>query len=254
MSKQLTRRVMEALPREALHVARNSTKADVYRFEWPQGSGKMVVLKDMKTRPAWFRFLAGRVFLAREYRALRALEGIAGIPRAIARPDADSLVMEWHPGTPAMDWKVGEIPLGALEKVAHVLSQAHARGVIHGDLHRSNILLTPEGGVTLIDWATAGIFGTQRRGSKAWTFEEWRALDIRAIAKLKARHAPETVTEEEKDVLLNGSKVYRLVRGAGFKVRSLLGHKYSKSPELAAARYQRFIEGSPSSRAGAEEE
>lgn len=254
MKQRLTRREFEALPREALHIARNSTKADVYRFEWPTGSGQYVVLKDMKTRPAWFRLLAGRIFLSREYRALRALEGIEGIPRAVAKPDADSLVMEWRPGTPAMDWKMGEVPLASLEKVAQIIGEAHARGVIHGDLHRSNILLTHEGDVTLIDWATAGIFGTKRRGAKAWTFEEWRALDIRAVAKLKARHAPDSVSEAEKDALLNGSKVYRLVRGVGFKVRSLLGHKYTKSPEFAAARYKGFIERNQKPRPHAEED
>jgi tRNA A-37 threonylcarbamoyl transferase component Bud32 len=242
MKQRLTRREFEALPREALHVARNATKADVYRFEWPVGSGQFVVLKDMKTRPAWFRLLAGRIFLSREYRALRALDGIEGIPRAIARPDADSLVMEWRPGVPVMDCNKEEVRLPALEEVAEIISQAHARGVIHGDLHRSNVLLTPDGEVTLIDWATGGIFGPNRRGAKAWTFEEWRALDIRAVAKLKARYAPQSVTEAEKDVLLNGSKVYRLVRGVGFKVRSLLGHKHTKSPEFAAARYKSFIE------------
>lgn len=241
MKARLTRREMESLPREALHIARNSTKADVYRFEWPPASGQFVVLKDMKARPAWFRFTAGRLFLRREHRALRALEGIQGIPRAIARPDADSLVMEWHGGTPVMDWKMGAMPVESIEKAGQIIAQAHARGVVHGDLHRSNILLTETGEVTLIDWATAGVFGTRRVKAKDFTFEEWRALDVRAIAKLKARHAPLVISDEEKDLLINGSKIYRLIRTAGFKIRRALGHKKAKSPESAAARYEKFI-------------
>ncbi len=240
--KTPTRREIEALPREALHVARNATKADVYKLEWPPASGEFAVLKDMKSRPAWFRLGAGRWFLLREYRALRTLSGIQGVPRALARPDADCILMEWRAGTPIMEWKMGEVPADSLETIAQIIAQSHARGVIHGDLHRSNVLLTPDGEVTLIDWATAGVFKNRRGAFKGFTFEEWKTLDIRAVAKLKARHAPESVSESEKEALLNGSKIYRLVRTAGFKIRKLFGHQRTKSPEFAAARYKRFVE------------
>ena len=242
MKPRLSRRTLESLEKEALHIARNATKADVYRFEWPPQSGRFVVLKDMKRRPAWFRLTAGRWFVRREFLALRALKGIEGIPRAVARPDADSLVMEWRPGTPVMDWKMGSVPVEALEKAAQIIAAAHRRGVIHGDMHRSNVLLTTEGEVTVIDWATAGVFGRRRSFRKNLTFEEWCTLDVRAVAKLKARHAPHSVSDEEKDALLNGSKIYRLVRKAGFQLRKLFGHQRAKPPEFAAERYKRLVE------------
>lgn len=238
----LTRARLAELELEPLHVARNNTKADVYRFEWPPASGRYAVLKDMKPRPAWFRLTGGRVFLRREYRALKALEGIAGVPRALARPDADAIVMEWHSGTPAMNSENGAMSEAALENVARIIAAAHARGITHGDLHRSNVLLAEDGGVTLIDWATAGVFGLRRRGSKAFTFAEWCAIDLRAVAKFKARHAPHCLSPHEKDLLLNGSKIYRLVRTAGFKIRKMLGHTRAKPPERAVSRYQRVIE------------
>jgi hypothetical protein len=245
VSSSPTRRELEALPGEPLHVARNSTKADVYKLEWPPDSGEFAVLKDMKKRPAWFRLTAGRWFLAREFRALRALEGTPGVPRAIARPDADCLLMEWRPGTPVMEWKLGSVPVAALEDIARLIARAHELGVVHGDLHRSNVLLTPEGEVTLIDWATAGVFPASRGVLKKWTFAEWAALDRRSVAKLKARHAPKTLTDAEKEVLFHGSKIYRLVRGAGFWVRHKLGHQRAKPPEVAAQRYQHLIDAPP---------
>ena len=196
----------------------------------------------MKKRPAWFRLGAGRWFLAREFRALRKLSGIEGVPRALARPDADCILMEWRAGTPIMEWKRDEVPAPALENIAQVVAKSHARGVIHGDLHRSNVLLTPEGEVTLIDWATASVFGPRRSAVKNFTFEEWRVLDVRAVAKLKARHAPESMSETEKDALLNGSNIYRLIRTAGFKIRKLMGHDRARSPEFAAERYKRLVE------------
>ena len=240
--RKLTRRELEKLPREPLHIARNNTKADVYKLEWPPGSGQFAVLKDMKSRPAWFRLGAGRWFVGREFRALRALDGIEGVPRVLARPDRDCLLMEWRAGTPVMEWKSGEVSPESLQKIAEIVAQAHARGVVHSDLHRSNILLTPQGQITLIDWATASVYNPKRSKIKNFTFEEWKTLDIRAVAKLKARHAPESVSETEKDALLNGSKLYRLVRGAGFKIRRLLGHDRAKSPEFAAERYKQFVE------------
>lgn len=247
--KTPTRREIEALPREALHVARNSTKADVYKLEWPPASGQFAVLKDMKKRPAWFRLGAGRWFLLREYRALRALSGIEGVPRALARPDADCVLMEWRAGTPMMEWKMGEVPTHSLETIAQIVAQSHARGVIHGDLHRSNVLITPEGEVTLIDWATASVFKARRAAFKNFTFEEWKTLDIRSVAKLKARHAPESVSEPERDALLNGSKIYRLIRTAGFKIRKLVGHDRTKSPEFTAERYKRLVDRGQTERA-----
>lgn len=240
--KNPTRRELELLPREPLHIARNNTKADVYKMEWPPGSGQFAVLKDMAARPAWFRLGAGRWFIGREFRALRALDGIEGVPRALAKPDADCVLMEWRAGTPIMDWKMGAVPVEALEKIAQIVAQAHARDVIHGDLHRSNVLLTEEGQVTLIDWATAGVFGAKLGAAKRFTLGEWKVIDVRAVAKLKARHAPQSVSEAERDALLNGSKLYRTVRGAGFKIRKLLGHNRTKSPEFTAQRYQRLVD------------
>ncbi len=245
-----TRRALEAAPREVLHRARNSTKADVYKLEWPPASGQFAVFKDMKKRPAWFRLLAGRWFLRREWLALRALRGIEGVPRALAKPDRDCVLMEWHAGKPVMNWEMGALPLESLECIAEIIARAHTRGVIHGDLHRSNILVTGDGAVTLIDWATASVFGARRWGLKKLTFAEWATLDVRAVAKLKARHAPESVSDAEKEALLNGSKIYRLVRTAGFKLRKMLGHQRTKSPEFAAARYAHMVERGKKQRDG----
>lgn len=235
--KDLTRAVISGLPLEPLHVARNGTKADVYRFEWPQGSGEYAVFKDMSVRAGWFRFTAGRWYIRREFRALTALKGIDGIPRAIAQPDADSFVMEWRPGKPIMKWDRDKVTVDFLDRLAKIVEEAHSRGIIHGDLHRSNILISEDGIITVIDWATAGVFGKRRLGYKAFTFEEWKSLDRRAVAKLRARHVPQSLSEEEIQ-LLGGSAVYRLVRGAGFRLRKLVGHRNADPPERGIARYK----------------
>jgi hypothetical protein len=221
MKTRLTRRELETLPRRSLHQARNWSKADVSLIEWPPQSGQLVVVKDMRTRPLWFRVLAGRALMWREWRALRALEDLSGVPSPLTRPDADCFVMEYKPGRQLDSMEKWEISGDAVEKIVALLAEVHRRGVTHGDLHSHNILLDDNGEVALIDWATACVFGARRLGPKAVSFDEWKALDERALAKIKCASAPLDVTPRERDLLLHGgSRAYRLIKGfKGWKER-----------------------------------
>jgi tRNA A-37 threonylcarbamoyl transferase component Bud32 len=232
---RLTRRQLEHLPLEMAHEARNWTKADVLVAEWPPQSGQRVIIKDLKKRSLWFRLLAGRLFLRREWHALRFLNGMSGVPRAIARPDADAIVIEYLQGTPAVDIKRGALSSEVLQRVSDLVNVLHAHGVTHGDLHQENILVGDDGSVAFIDWATANVFSKRAReprprGVKGWTFDEWRALDLRAVAKLKAFHAPQTLAEDERDILeRGGSRLYHTVKKARLAGERLRGkEKYEK--------------------------
>src|SRR5690606_27742381 len=97
---RLTRRKLEKLPRESIHKARNWSKADVSIAEWPPQSGRRVVVKELKNRPLWYRVLAGRYLLRREWNTLCALRDLDGVPSPVARPDSDTIVMEFFPGKP----------------------------------------------------------------------------------------------------------------------------------------------------------
>jgi tRNA A-37 threonylcarbamoyl transferase component Bud32 len=236
---RLTRRQLEHLPLQTIHEARNWTKADVLIAEWPPQSGRRVVIKDLKKRALWFRLLAGRLFLRREWHALRVLNGMPGVPGAVARPDADAIVIEYLQGTPVVEIKRGELSPEVLRRIADRVNTLHTRGVTHGDLHQENILVSDDGGVAFIDWATANVFSKRAReprprGVKGWTFDEWRALDLRAVAKLKAYHAPETLTEDEREILeLGGSRLYRTVKKARLAGERLRGkEQYEKMRNL----------------------
>ena len=226
---------------ESLHTARNWSKADVSRLQWPPNSGNWVVVKDMSARPLWFRVLAGRYFLQREWRALRALDGIRGIPRAFGMLSPDILVMEWCAGVPSSKLRKNEVAPASLEQLSELLSQIHARGVTHGDLHRENVLVAENGAISLIDWATASVFRSRFNPLKMWTQREWRDLDRRAVAKIKAKHAPQSLSENEKNLLLNGSGVASLVRSAGRIFRTLLGRQSPSSPADARRRLERDL-------------
>jgi len=234
---------LERLPLEPLHQARNWSKAAVFLAEWPPDSKRRVVVKDFKKGALWFRLVAGRHFMQREWKTLRALSGMAGVPAAIARPDADCIVIEYCHGTPVNRFEAGTLPAAALEQLGRLVEALHARGVTHGDLHQSNILVADDGAITLIDWATASHFGTRPRGLKAKFFNEWRTLDKRAVAKLKARHAPALLTQEERDILWQGgSGLYRAVKKVRHGVGRLRGADREKERATALAEYRKLLE------------
>jgi serine/threonine protein kinase len=243
---RLSRAFLSQTPRRSLHRARNWSKAEVYEVEWPPASGRAVVVKDLKPLPAWFKLLAGRALLRREARALRALKSVDGVPDLVARVDADAIAMEKTPGQPLPEWlrEAREGPereaalLRAIERVEELQARFHDRGVTHGDLHSDNILVDEKGNVALIDWATAGVFGPRPSGAKKWSFEEWRALDERALAKLKVLHAPDLVSPRERDLLVGGgSRLYRGVKS----LRRLLDRARGKQSGKRSGVLQRYI-------------
>lgn len=82
----------------------------------------------------------------------------AGFDEASGQP---YIAMEWVPGICLHDVleRLGRLSPAESIYVLHALAQglaaAHAEGVIHRDLKPSNVLVTPEGGVKLIDFGLA---------------------------------------------------------------------------------------------------
>jgi len=239
-SKLLTRRDLEKIPRKKLHRARNWSKAEVTIGEWPSGTGERVVIKDIQACPLWFRISVGRHLMRREAKALRVLEKVPGVPRLLAQPDSDVLVIEFLPGRKAKKYATRTLSLDILNRVSEQVALIHAHGVAHGDLHPANILVDENGQVAFIDWATAQFAGAAR-GPKARLFEECRALDCRAVAKLKCRHVPRALSKDEQGLLKHGtSRPYRFFKGMHLVFAAMRGKsnytemrgrgRYNKSP------------------------
>ena len=232
---QLDRRALDNLNLQSLHAARNWSKADVALVEWPPESGRRVVIKDLRRRPLWFRLLYGRHTLTREWNAMQALREIEGVPLAVARPDADCLAIEFFDGTPLKNLAPDAVSARSVAALESVMQAAHARGVTHGDLHRSNVLVAPDGAIAVIDWASACVFGNARRGWKARTFAELCALDRRAVGKIKARYAPALVSLDEQEMLIHGSSpLYRKVKSLRHILHWALGRRKKQTPKRAA--------------------
>jgi hypothetical protein len=64
-------------------------------------------------------------------------------------------------------------------------------------------------------------------------FEEWQALDLRAVAKVKLYHARHRVTEQDRALLEGGSRSYRLIKSLRRTSDKMRGKKSSGRLERA---------------------
>jgi predicted Ser/Thr protein kinase len=76
------------------------------------------------------------------------------IPRGVAAGNNVSVLMtQMIRGNPLKKWYTGApIPQNIKNKVKNAVSKMHAKGVIHGDLHRNNILIGNNGKAYVIDF------------------------------------------------------------------------------------------------------
>ena len=171
--------------------------------------GCCVAVKDFAQTSRAFRRWVAPFLVRRECAALRRLQGVPGVPRFYGRIDRLALAMEYIEGRPLDTFAQGQLPAEAFARAQEVIDAIHARGVSHGDLkRRSNLLLTPDGEIYLIDFATAIIddFG------KSWLQRELARVDDKSVPRLKKFVAPELLTEEDQYKLDHPTKLERWAR------------------------------------------
>ncbi len=168
---------------------------------------------------------------AHEARILRALDG-RGSPRLIEVGEANGhayLVVSWHPGAdaesaaaelrrlPPADGRERLLMLG--DRIVSAYADIHRRGVLHGDVHPSNVLVASDGSVTVIDFGLATL-GDERgvpRGGVDFFMEPESAAAQRA-----GRGASALTAASEQYGL--GAMLYRLLTG-GYT------HSFSLEPD-----------------------
>jgi hypothetical protein len=102
-------------------------------------------------------------------------------------------------------------------------------------LHGYNILVDAQGEVSLIDWATASVFSQPLGKARKVLFDELQALDERALAKVKVVHAPELITQRERDLIINGgSRLYRFVKKVRRGLEKMRGVDEARLAQRAA--------------------
>ena len=169
-------------PRETLHQPRNVSKAHL-RFE--QQDVRSVVVKDYRKRKSLFK-LYGRLTLHNEARAYERLSGIPGIPACFGFRSLDVLAIEYIPAIPLSRQKPGSVPKVVFDRLDQLVAAMHERGVANADIHRSNVLVSENNEVYLVDFAHAVIAQNPRQPGMVtrWCME----LDRYACARMRARY------------------------------------------------------------------
>ncbi|MCK2215741.1 class IV lanthionine synthetase LanL [Actinomadura sp. ATCC 31491] len=153
-------------------------RGNVYRATDP--GGRPVIVKEARAyvgeNPEGWDL---RMYLRYELRVLRALRGVAGVPRPLDhfRHGDDEFLVMTDAGSLDLNRHVGELGLfteGGGERdlrtlaarLLAVLDAVHARGVVVRDLSPKNVVLGDDGALTLIDFGTSRHEGLQLPG---WT-------------------------------------------------------------------------------------
>ena len=159
--------------------------------------GGRAVAKDFLPCPLPWRATYGRLLVAREVRAYRALEGVEGIPRFLGRIDAHAFAVEWVPGRDLGKCPKGSLRAETFERLAATVAAMHARGVAHLDLRqRRNVLVDGAGVPRVIDFSGAVVL---RPGG--WRMRRLAAVDRSGVLKYKRRFLPDSLTGEEREAL-----------------------------------------------------
>ena len=189
-----SRRALRAASPVLFRSGRNWSKADILLWE---EAGVRLAVKDYSPRPPWIRDTLGRLLVSRECAAYARLKGIPGIPPLSGRVDAYAFALGFVEGRELSTLRRGEVPAAFFDRLMDLLAAVHRAGVAHGDLHHRDVLHDRWGFPWLVDFSTSVLAGPRPGGIRRRLFEAACLADRRAALKLKRRHAPHAISEEE---------------------------------------------------------
>jgi len=176
----------------------------------------LAVSKDFLDSPALYRRTVGRFLIAREVAAYRRLSGVPGLPRLLAHPHPEILVLEHIPGTEVRRLGPGELPPEALTQLRQTLEGMHRAGILHLDLgHDSNgdfgrdtnMIWSEHGQLYLVDLAGALLMPLP-----APLFRVLARHDRLALTKLRQRFFGGTGPEPDEVLPAWAWRLFRALR------------------------------------------
>ncbi|MCC6548282.1 hypothetical protein IT570_14055 [Candidatus Sumerlaeota bacterium] len=151
-------------------------------------NGRATVWKSWDRRPSWERAVFGKWLAGREARVIRKLAGLSGFPEFVSQP---------HPWTVEMTLlnaeSVPEIKRNKdlspeyFERLWSMISEMHARCIVHGDLRRRNLLRSRVDHALplIVDFTQCGHFRSPLRWPQRSIFEALKRVDRVTFLKLK---------------------------------------------------------------------
>lgn len=151
--------------------------------------------------------------LDREARALEKLEDVPEVPRLLGRPDPYGIAIEHRDGETLRERDPGQLPASYFRELQSTVQSIHRRGIVHSDLKKKeNLMVSPDGRPVVIDFGTHFRKKSSPRPLNNFLYEQFRQIDRNAVAKLKSRYCPETLSSEERESLDNPVFLERVSR------------------------------------------
>ena len=205
----LTRATLDAAPTQVLRDGRWAN-ARVLRVE---AAGGAWVVKDFRPRGFAVRNTVGRLLLRRELRALQRLAGIDGVPGDAFRIDGHAIAARFIPGTPLAKVELADLPPSYFEALEALLSEVHARGLVHLDTRGAgNLLVRPDRRPALIDFQAALATRWMPRAWRRWLED----LDLSGVYKRWMQRDPASMGPERAALyerITRGRRRWWILRG-----------------------------------------
>ena len=211
------------LPKKNAGILRHpsSTRPAIWIVE---EKGVRAVVKDFSSNKFIFRNTVGRFLIWRERKAYRKLEGISGVPALYRVIDGVALVTEEIEGSSLENLeKEMKLPDSFFDALRKLVTRVHNKGLAHCDLKRApNTLLGANGLPYIIDWAASISENEFRIPPLSLIYRRFKKDDHMAVIKLKLRHSPEAVSQEDKDRYYYRSRGEKVIRAIRDRLREIL--------------------------------
>jgi len=214
---------LESLRAATVEVLRHAegTRPDVLLV---RHEGGVAVLKDYSQAHGLVRHWIGAWAVRREARALKALEAVEGIPRFLAQPGLYSILISYTESRPIRKIKRGKLPLDYIDALDRIIAAIHAHHIAHCDLRsRGNVLITADGQPFIVDFAAHLRRGAGWNPFRLWLFNRFCEADRVAAARVRLRHARETLNPAQLAGLATDRKSFgeRNIRRVSRSLRNL---------------------------------
>lgn len=194
----LSRSIIQAARHQILHRGQG-VGASIYLIEI---DGKQIAIKDFYDTPLLFKNLIAPYLIHREARALQILQGVSGVPEFYGKIDRFAFALEYVEGKPISELASEQLNEEIFSRIQQAIDDIHERHVSHGDLkRRTNFIVTSQGQVVVVDYASAVIGGRWWRPVTNWIQHQMAQIDNKAVAKIKKLGAPDLMTQSEWDLL-----------------------------------------------------
>jgi RIO-like serine/threonine protein kinase len=169
-------------------------KADVHVV---RRGGQKFVVKDFGAKGFWERNLVGRLVVARELRAYRALVDIEGLPSHYKRLSPFAIAIEYLEGRDLGAVRPSEIGPGIILQFERIVEDLHERGWVHLDLQKRSNILIVDNTLYVVDLASAFHPGGVPLVGGCLT-RLLSIFDRLSLIKIKNIYAPELLSEKER--------------------------------------------------------